>query len=138
MDPAKINLKGYISNLFVLAIAIMLIYLAKRNYRNGPENFVPNVPVTPIGSGPRIDPLVEGGHPQGQPMTYKTQMWPARVPHQPKPNTPCTTNQSNGKVECPGAIGVCQDGICTPGKFNRTVSDRRDALRRTVFGIPVS
>ena len=123
MDPAKINLKGYISNLFVLAIAIMLIYLAKRNYRNGPENFVPNVPVTPIGSGP----LVEGGHPQGQPMTYKTQMWPARVPHQPKPNTPCTTNQSIGKVECPGAIGVCQDGICTPGKFNRTV-----------FGIPVS
>jgi len=117
---SKINLRGYISNLFVLAIAIMLVYLAKRNYMDyfRPENFVPHVPKTPIGNGQ--PPPGEIG-PQGQPMTYKYQMWPARIPYQPKPNTPCTTNQSNGKVECPGAIGVCQDGICTPGKFNRTV-----------------
>ena len=167
---STINLRGYISNLFVLAIAIMLVYLAKRNYMHqspiGPisdrprtqqfapisdqprtqqfapisdrprtqqfalENFVPNVPQTPIGNGKPLEATtqsVEGGYPQGQPMVYKAQMWPARIPYQPKPNTPCTTNQSNDKVECPGAIGVCQDGVCTPGKFNRTV-----------FGVPVS
>ena len=147
MMESKINLKGYISNLFVLAIAIMLVYMAKRNYMDyfRPENFVPDVPKTPIGSDPT--PIFDrAGYPQGQPMTYKTQMWPARIPYQPKPNTPCTTNQSNGKVECPGAIGVCKDGFCTPGKFNRTDprsaanevrTDPRSAANevRTVFGI---
>lgn len=118
-----INLRGYISNLFILAIAIILVFIAKRNYADyfQPETFVANVPKTPIGNAPPI----EGVYPTGQPMVYKIQQWPARIPYQPKPNTPCTKNESNDKVECPGAIGVCKDGICTPGQINKTA-----------FGIP--
>ncbi len=120
------NVRGYISNLFILAVSITLVYLAKKNYSVyiKPEAFVPDVPKTPIGNAPLF--VKEGVYPKGQPMVYKTQEWPARIPYQPKPNTPCTKNQSNDRVECPGAIGVCENGVCTPGTFNRTV-----------FGIPI-
>lgn len=103
-----------ITNLFVLGVAIILVYIAKRNYK---DYFVPDVRQTSIGNGQK--PI--GSYPTGQPMQFKEQMWPARVPYQPMPGTPCGTSEYTGRVSCPGATGICQDGVCQPKKFDRTV-----------------
>lgn len=117
-------LKESITNLFVLGVAIVLVYVAKRNFK---DYFVPNVRQTPIGNGPtNIFPSGPNLLRQ-QPMQFKDQMWPVRVPLEPNPQTPCGTSEyaqdkdGRGRVECPGATGICQDGVCQPKKFDRTV-----------------
>lgn len=110
-------LREKVTNLFVLGVAIILVYIAKNNFK---DYFVPVVSRTPIGNGMLPGPS-QYAYPTGQPVQYKEQMWPVRVPYQPRVGTPCTKNEYNGRVECPGATGMCVDGVCQPKTFNRTV-----------------
>ena len=112
----NMTLRTHVINLFVLGTAIILVLVAKKNFK---DYFVPNVPITPIGNGGYpTDP--QGGYPQGQPMRFNSQIWPAGVPYQPHPWAECSKNPTNGFEGC-GATGVCKDGKCTPLEFKKTV-----------------
>ena len=116
-------LREKVTNLFVLAIAIILVYVAKKNFK---DYFVPIVRQTPIGNGGQpLGPYPIGPPVGNQPMQFQQQLWPVRVPYEPIPGTPCGKSEYTDRIECPGATGICQDGVCQPKKFDRTV-----------FGIP--
>lgn len=116
------TLRGHVANLFILATTIVIVYIAKRNFK---DYFVPNVPTTPIGNGIAQDPRPPQQNLDQMPMRFGKQMWPAQIPYQPKPNTPCTVNPVNGTIGCPGALGTCQNGVCQPKDYGKTA-----------FGIP--
>ena len=112
------ELRQHIITLFILGTAIILVTIAKQNFT---DFFVPNVPNTLIGNGgyPQNN-IIQGVHPTGQPMRFAKQMYPARTPYMPKPNTLCSTNEMNGFKGC-GATGRCVGGNCENIPYNNTV-----------------
>ena len=112
----KTTLQTHIVNLFILGTAIILVFVAKRNFK---DYFVANVPHTAIGNG-GYPTNPQGGYPQGQPMRFPKQLYPARVPYQPKPDSQPFVNPQNGWNGY-GATGVCTDGVCHPKQFDKTV-----------------
>ena len=127
------TLRTHIINLFVLGTAIILVFVAKRNYK---DYFVPVVQKTPIGNG-GFPTNPHGGHPQGQPMRFQKQIWPVNTPYMPKPWASCSTNQTNGFSGC-GATGRCVDGRCEDLEFNKTTFNNRinpmAAQQNTILG----
>ena len=106
------NIKYHIIALPILTISLILILCIKN--KKG-EAFVPTQPKTPIGNGS----VPEAGQKINQPMIYQKQYYAARIPYQPKPNSPCADGVC-------GAMGVCQNGVCNESK-----------VKSTVFGITV-
>jgi hypothetical protein len=130
-----IKLRSRIVVLFILGIAILLTIIAQRNFK---DFFVPNVPNTNIGNGFPTNRqfLPPGNYPSGQPMRFQKQMWPARTPYMPLPNSQCTTNQVSGHVGC-GATGVCNEGKCEDIQYKNTVFNTPNNTHYQNFQHPV-
>lgn len=137
-------IKNYVINLFILAIAIALVCVAKSNFS---ELFVPNVNLPPNNTF--FDPatkqfiqvphnniplnpwLPQGGHPMGQPMMYPNQIWPNGIPYYPQIGGPI--NADGMKVPCKdgdcGATGMCIDGTCRGRETDKTVMGVNSVIR---------
>lgn len=104
-----------IINLIILSIAIILILVTKNSVSS--DSFVANVPVTPIGNGGNIPYFVPGSQPIGQPMRFREDVYPAKIPWYPEYDRPCSG-------QC-GATGVCVDGICQNRTTDKTAFNVR-------------
>ncbi len=116
---------SYALNLLILGVAIILVILAYQNILKA-DSFVGKVPMVPIGSGPYFENyhgLPMGVYPNGQPMMYNSQYYPAKYPYYNdtvnQVGRPC--DEQNG---C-GVLGACQNGICTIRDKNDTVFNLR-------------
>jgi hypothetical protein len=107
------NMGSYALNLLILGVAIILVILAYQNILKT-DSFVGKVPMVPIGSGPYLESyygIPPGVFPNGQPMMYPQQYYPAKYPYYNDTvnqiGRPC--DEQNG---C-GVLGACQNGVCT-------------------------
>jgi hypothetical protein len=120
----------YVINLIIIFIAIVLVYITKKNQSNQPDSFVGRVPTVPIGNGyyggsPGVyPPNVPFNQGFNQPMTYPKQMYPAKLPYYAdsvaQEGRPC----KNGGC---GVYGACVNGECT-------VKTQKD----TVLGVSIN
>jgi hypothetical protein len=99
----------YIVNLIILTIGIIIIIVAK----NSTDTFVANISwIPPIGNGNGYVNSV-GSNLNEQPMRFREDIYPARVPWYPEYGRPCTDGQC-------GATGICKDGTCEMRRTDRT------------------
>lgn len=114
-----------IINLFILAIAIILVCLAKNKFS---ELFVPQVQLPPYldsygaqgGHVANSYPSLAGGvHPQGNPNRFQNQIYPARIPYYAELGRPCTNQK-----DC-GVLGKCEGGSCNSIPYEKTVFNDR-------------
>lgn len=107
--------KTQLINMFILAIAIILVCSARSKFS---ELFVAQVPLPPQyqGYGAQGDPgQIMGGHPQGNPYQYPNQIYPARIPYYTEMGRPCDSIQS-----C-GSMGKCENGKCNAIPYEKSV-----------------
>ena len=107
---------GSVLNLLVLSIAIILIFVIL--VKNNSDSFNGRVPMSPIGNGGYIPYGVPGQLPNGAPMLYRDQLYPAKVPY---------INDSVKNVGRPcgegagcGAFGSCLNGVCSIKKVDES------------------
>ena len=112
------TLRAHLISLFVLGTAIVLVFIAKKNFK---DFFVANVPTTRIGNANYNYPMPPGGYPKGEPRRFEKQYFPAQTPYMAKPNTPCSVNPVTGKENCSYSAGYCKDGQCVEKPYNSTV-----------------
>ena len=112
-----------IINLLILAIAIILVCIAKSKFS---ELFVANVPLPFQGpydaQGGKIansyPSFADGVHPQNNPYQFPNQIYPARIPYHTEMGRPCEGGSC-------GVLGKCENGICSPLSYNRTVFNQK-------------
>ena len=112
-----------IINLFILAIAIVLVCVTKSKFS---ELFVAQVPMIPNmqGYGAQGGPVansypsfVDGVHPMGNPYQYQNQIYSSpRIPYYPELGKVCKNNGG----DC-GVLGKCENGVCQAMPYNKTV-----------------
>lgn len=102
----------HIINLIILSIAIVLVIVAKKSVLE--DDFVAQVPM--VGNGGNY--AIPGSYPTGQPMRFREDIYPAKIPWYPEYGRPCSG-------QC-GATGMCVDGVC---KMRNT--------DKTAFNVPV-
>ena len=109
---------NYALNLIVLGIAIIIVLVIQNNLN---DFFVGRVPQVPIGNAPYYNLIPYGVYPNGQPMVYPQQMYPAKLPYYNDSvanyGRPC--KEPDG---C-GVLGACVDGVCKVKDQNNTVFD---------------
>lgn len=100
-----------VTNLAIIAVAFIFVFLVYKKTCNGNDDFVGRVPIPPIGGyGAYIGypPYqMPGVYPTGQPMMYPQQLYPAKMPYYPEFGQVCKNTQ-----DC-GATGLCVNGSCT-------------------------
>jgi hypothetical protein len=121
MSGESKSTSGYALNLLILGVAIILVMIAYQNIIKA-DSFVGKVPMVPIGGGPyygNYNGVPPGVYPTGQPQMYPYQYYPAKYPYYNdtvnQVGRPC--DEQNG---C-GALGVCQNGVCSIQDQNDTV-----------------
>ena len=115
------NQKLQLINMFILAVAIILVCVAKSRFY---ELFVASLPEPPFyqgygaGGNSRESLLqlqVPGTQPQGNPYIYQNQVYPGRIPYYNELGRPC----AQGQDSC-GSVGKCENGKCAAIPYSRT------------------
>lgn len=108
--------KTHLVNMFIIATAIVIICAARSKFS---ELFVAEVPMIPQydGYGAQGGPTqpIQGGYPNGNPMIYQNQIYPARIPYYNEMGRQC-----NSIKDC-GSMGVCTNGSCKTVPYENTV-----------------
>lgn len=108
--------KTQLVNMFIIAVAIILICAARSKFS---ELFVAEVPMIPQYQGYGAQggnvPPPPGGYPHGEPRIFPNQIYPARIPFYTEAGRKC-----NSIKDC-GSMGICQDGTCNTIPYENSV-----------------